>query len=113
MSRQMELFGPARLDAVPTNGTATSQAAAKRIQPAARGLALKIFEYIASRGAVGATDEEAMLACSISPNTIRGRRGRLAEIGWIRLSGQTRPTRSGEAANVWIACRDADGSEEM
>lgn len=83
----------------------TSIAAAKAIEPkAGRGRGL-VLDYLRSRGAVGATDEEMQIALAdvMPPNTQRPRRGELADAGLIYKSGQTRKTLSGHPAVVWVA----------
>lgn len=60
-----------------------------------------------SRGARGFTDEELIYAISRQngrgPNSIRPRRVELFEAGHVHDSGQTRTTRAGRNAVVWVA----------
>lgn len=83
---------------------ATAQAAAARAPAGRAGRAVRSF--IASRGSMGATDEEiieAVLPLGFAVNTIRPRRVELVRAGVVRNSGRERETRSGRDAIVWVA----------
>ena len=80
----------------------TSVAAAKSIKPDANRLRLKVYDFIASRGQDGATDEEGQEALGMQGSTYRPRRVELQAAGKIRKAEITRPTRSGRQAAVWV-----------
>lgn len=81
----------------------TSKAAAVQIAPVAGRLRQRVYEWLLSRGEIGATDEEIQEALAMGGSTARPRRVELLEQHRIRDSGQKRPTRSGRAAVVWVA----------
>ena len=81
----------------------TSQQAASAIKPDAGRLRLKVYDAIMRHGAYGLTDEEGVDATGIAPSTYRPRRIELVEQGKVIDSGQTRLTRAGRKAVVWIA----------
>lgn len=85
-----------------SNGT-TSRAAAEKIAPSAAALREQVLAFIRSRGTQGATDEEVQDALGMLGNTQRPRRGELVDSGHVRDSHQTRGTKSGRAAKVWVA----------
>jgi hypothetical protein len=62
-----------------------------------------VLDYITSRGAEGATDEEIQGALKLSPNTERPRRIELVEQGAVEKSGIWRFTSSNRKAAVWVA----------
>jgi hypothetical protein len=86
----------------PHNGTPTSIAAAKEIEPVAGKARAAVLDYLLSRGIEGATADEIEQATSYSGNTIRPRLVELKRIGSIEKSDATRPTRSGRKAAVWV-----------
>lgn len=91
--------------APPTNGTATSNEAAARIEPTAGTLRRLVLDYVRQRGEIGATDEEMQVGLEMNPSTQRPRRQELEKLGFIRrLDGFTRSTSSGRSAIVFIAC---------
>lgn len=81
----------------------TSVAAAAQIAGVAGRLQRAVYEYLRSRGAEGATDEEIQSALAMPASTERPRRVELVESGHCEDSGRTRLTRSGRKAVVWIA----------
>lgn len=85
----------------PHNGTLTSKAAARDIQPHAGTLRARILEHIRSRGIDGATDLEIERDTGIKGSTVRPRRGELRDAGLIHKTDRVR----GRAA-VWVAGRD-------
>lgn len=99
-------------ESVPHNGTDPSKAAAEVIQPAVNGLALRVLEYIRSRGIEGATDEEQQLATGIEGNTQRPRRDKLWKAGLIRRHGK-RPARSGVRVHVYVAVEFLEAWREI
>lgn len=80
----------------------TSQAAGRAIAPDANRLRAIVYAAIREAGARGLSDEEGIDATGIQASTYRPRRIELIERGKVMASGQTRPTRSGRAATVWI-----------
>lgn len=85
-------------------GSETSKAAALSIEPRSgtdRWLLLQYLRYVFR--AEGATDDEMQARLNLNPSTQRPRRIELCEAGLVRNSGQTRKTRSGRQAVVWIA----------
>jgi hypothetical protein len=86
----------------PHNDSATSRDAAEAIRPVASSMVRRVFEFLVSRGSVGATDSEMQEALTLPGNTQRPRRRWLVENGFVRDSGETRPTPSGCKAVIWI-----------
>lgn len=72
------------------------------MQPVGSKLARRIFDYLASWDADGATDAEIEQALELSGNSERPRRIWLVKHGFVENSGETRPTPSGCNATVWI-----------
>lgn len=89
--------------AAPHNGTPTSIAAAEQIEPTAGTLRARVLEYLRERGDAGATDEETQLALDMNPSTQRPRRQELEKMGLILRTTQTRETKSGRKAVVFVA----------
>lgn len=87
----------------PSNGTPTSNAAAANVAPRTPSQRMRIMDYLQTRGIDGATDQEIADALGLDLNTVRPRRGELAEMGAIFKSEATRPTKTGNAAAVWVA----------
>jgi hypothetical protein len=81
----------------------TSQAAQAQIRPQMPELRQRVLAFLEVCGAHGATDEEVQTALRMNPSTERPRRVELLARGLVCASGQTRPTRSGRQAVVWIA----------
>lgn len=87
---------------VPHNGTDTSRAAAKSIEPHLGNLQARVLNYLKQCGA-GATDEQMQIALDMNASTQRPRRIELARKGLIRKSEEKRKTTSGRLAQVWRA----------
>lgn len=84
----------------------TSRAAAGRLAPlSAKTLRARVLRVIEAAGEAGRTDEELQDELQMAGSTQRPRRVELVEGGYIRDSGQRRPTHSGRAAVVWVACK--------
>ena len=88
--------------------SATSHAAALRIEPAADTLRAEVYAWIIRCGLHGATDEELQTALHMAGNTERPRRVELMDGGHVVDSQQRRKTKSGRDAVVWIATRVRD-----
>lgn len=82
--------------------SATSRAAAERIAPMIGTKRAAVLEHIQECGAIGATDEEMQRRMPMPPNTQRPRRIELVEMEFVKASGTTRPTISGDCAVVWV-----------
>lgn len=80
----------------------TSRSAAERIAPRAHTMRGQVLAYLQACGANGATDEEMQLRMPMPANTQRPRRIELVANGFVRSNGQTRATRSGDHALVWV-----------
>jgi hypothetical protein len=109
--RQLDLIADALTP--PSNGTPTSNEAARRIRPHAAALREQIRAYIEGRGMGGATADEIETMLRIPGNTVRPRLVELVALGRLGLPGvcklgQQRATRSGRMAEVYIACGKAD-----
>ena len=63
----------------------------------------RVLAHLLACGARGATDQEIQDALSMDPSTERPRRVELVDDGLVRPAAAVRPTRSGRAAQVWIA----------
>lgn len=88
----------------PDNGTPTSRAAAEAARVTTPKQRAAVLRFLEERGQLGATDEEIQLALELRSQSEGPRRGELVKAGLVRDSGQRRPTTSGRAAVVWIAC---------
>jgi hypothetical protein len=87
----------------PHNGTPTSIAAANEIEPVAGKARAAVLDYLRSRDAAGATADEIEHDTCYTGNTIRPRLVELKRLGSVQKTAETRPTRSGRKATVWIA----------
>lgn len=86
----------------PSNGTATSQAAADSLsEQALTEQQRKVLGALWKARPGGLTDEEIQRITGMNPSSERPRRGELAMADWIEDSGTTRPTESGRSAVVW------------
>lgn len=81
----------------------TSRRAAERIAPLAHTMRGQVLAYLQACGPDGATDEEMQIRMPMPANTQRPRRIELVAEGFVKTSGKTRPTRSGDHALVWVA----------
>ncbi|MBI1309669.1 hypothetical protein GC176_00035 [bacterium] len=88
---------------LPSNRHATSQDAAESVRPIVSTLVRRVFDFVQSCGLDGATDAEMQSALDLPGNTQRPRRRWLEQNGYVRDSGETRPTPSGRGAAVWMA----------
>ena len=62
----------------------------------------KVYAFVRSRGALGATDDEIEVATSLTHQTASARRHDLVAEGRLQKSGLRRRTRAGRTAAVWI-----------
>ena len=84
----------------------TSKAAAESIKEVAGRLRRKVYEYLRSKGEVGATDHEVQAALGMLGSTQRTRRNELQKQGRVEDSGTTRLTPSRCRATVWRIVKD-------
>ena len=88
--------------------SATSKAAAKAVEPrmgtqkATVLIIIRRCSQPSHGGGVGLTDEQICMFTELSGDTVRPRRGALADAGLIKKQG-TRKTTSGRDADVWVA----------
>ena len=81
----------------------TSRVAAQRISGHAPKQRADVLAFILSMGTRGATDAEVAAGLKIPIQSVNPRRGELAELGFIALNGERRPSPSGCPCRVWIA----------
>ena len=86
-----------------TNRQATSQAAARLALPSSGTKRRTVYDLIMANLANGLTADEVQVQTGFSPNSINPTIKGLADDGWIRDSGERRPTRTGALAIVWTA----------
>ena len=82
-------------------GSKTSLAAAVSKVETAAGDEARVYDYLKSRGELGATDHETSAALCMLPDTVRARRVALREKGLVMDSGLRRITPSNRMATVW------------
>lgn len=90
------------MNTIPHNGTQTSIEAARSMRLAAATQEARVYDYIKSRGAEGATDDEGQRDLGIDAHSYCPRRISLERKACIRKTDRTRPTRSGRRAAVWV-----------
>jgi hypothetical protein len=61
----------------------------------------KVWEYLKSCGANGATDYEISVACGILRTSAGKRRKELVDLGLVEYAGFTKPTDTGSSAKAW------------
>jgi hypothetical protein len=96
----------ARLPFVPPirhDAPATSRVAAGRITGHATTHREHVLNFIRGCGRGGATDPEIAAGCAIPIQSVNPRRGELANLRLIVLSGDRRLTPSNRPARVWVA----------
>lgn len=81
----------------------TSAAAAVSMSERAVTLRQMVFEAIEAAQDLGLTDAEIQDLLEMPGNTQRPRRIELLQMGRIQTLGNTRPTKSGRSAVVWVA----------
>lgn len=87
----------------PSNGTATSDAAASSIRPHAETLRAFVYQFVRSRGDYGATRHEIEAAIGLAGNTVRPRVCELMNSHKLVETDLTRITPSGRKAAVLVA----------
>jgi len=87
---------------LPFSEPSTSREAAESMRTTAGTLRALIFDRIAEAGSVGLTSDEIQERTGWRSNTVGPRVTELKHAGRIMRSGQTRVTRSGRAAHVFI-----------
>lgn len=85
----------------PSNGTATSDAAAESMRAHTARLRMLVLSAIAGAGSNGLTSDEAEQLLSMSHQTVSARFNELMRMGEIEAIGR-RKTRSGRTACVWV-----------
>jgi hypothetical protein len=90
--------------APPSNGTATSDAAAESVKPSTCSQRAMLVVAHLNAGAAGLTEREGCQRTGLEPNTYRPRRWELAKAGLLVDSGTTRPSKpnSKHQAAVWV-----------
>lgn len=83
--------------------SATSKAAAERIEPRAGTQRAFVLDHLRDMEDCGATDEEMQRVIPMSANSQRPRRQELVKVGLVKDSGRTRKTASFFDAVVWVA----------
>lgn len=86
----------------PHNGTETSKKAARAIAPRMAGQRYIIFQCMMKAGSTGCTADELERRCKMTGNSIRPRLNEMAELGWVRRTNDTRKTRAGGDAVIWV-----------
>ena len=86
----------------------TSRGAADSMIAPAPSVRRRGFDFIASRGDYGATDDEIEIGLELSHQTASARRNLLVKDGAVVNSDAKRPTRSGRPASVWVAVEGYD-----
>ena len=94
---QTEMFPPFQAHST------TSIDAAIAIESSSKNLREQVYAYIVKCGAHGATDDEIQVALQMNPSTQRPRRIELSNQGKITRTDNTRKTRMGRSATVWVA----------
>lgn len=92
------------------NACNTSREAAKSMVRHTSTQRLRVLAYIQSRGPDGATDAEICSALGLSASSVNPRRGELAKLELIELTGTYRLTPSKRRARVWVAVEDAQAA---
>lgn len=100
--KQLNLFAKSRRARKPRSGSDTSRSAARAVASSALALRRRVFDFIESRGSLGATDHEIQTALGIAGDTERPRRDELQKAGLVRDSGQRRTAPSGRSVIVWV-----------
>lgn len=100
--KQLNLFAKSRRTRKPRHGSDTSRSAAKVMASSAIAIRRRVFDFIVSRGSLGATDHEIQTSLAIAGDTERPRRDELQKANLVRDSGQRRTAPSGRSVIVWV-----------
>lgn len=87
----------------PSNGTETSNDAARSIEPQLPRLEKMVLDCLRGWGDDGLTCDTVEMMTALPHQTTSARLNQLAKRKLIRDSGLRRPTRSGRRAVVWVA----------
>lgn len=87
----------------PSNGTPTSDAAASYIEPVSGRLRRLVYDFIMERGGYGATAQEVEQGLGLVAQTVTPRVVELRKKGLVEVTEDTRKTRSGCRARVYVA----------
>lgn len=111
-----DLFGYIEPDRYPDapghRGVDTSIEAAEAVQPRCGRLQKLTLELVASRGAYGATADEAAEACGMDRWSIQPRVSELRKRGLIADSGLRRRNVTGKRAVVWVLLEHVRGEAD-
>lgn len=94
---QINLFGPTPKYQAHSQ---TSKDAAREIERSAATFRGMVYRALCESD--GLTDDEMQQILNMNPSTQRPRRIELVEKGLVKHSGETRKTRSGRKAAVWV-----------
>ena len=86
----------------PSNGTDTSNAAAKDIAPKTPSMREKVFALVKSAGEHGITCDEVEIVTGLKHQTASARLYELCKAGRVVDSGERRKTSSGSTARVYV-----------
>ncbi len=99
MTQTQICFDPPAQRHIPTSVLAAESLDADDLD----AIRLRVFRFIANREKHGATDDEIYQQFpDLRENSLRPRRIDLVSVKWIKDSGETRLTRSGRPAVVWV-----------
>lgn len=87
------------------NATDTSSRAAEACEPREGTQRWCVLYFVRQCALWGATDEEIGHGVGLGGNSVRPRRLKLVEDGYVIDSGRRRRNQSGELAIVWVAAR--------
>jgi hypothetical protein len=94
------------------NAPDTSKEAARRVAPYFGERAAMVLAAIVASGKAGMTDDEISVSLAFPMQSVPALRGELERKDAIRLNGQTRLTRTGNKARVWVAAEFAPAMGE-
>lgn len=83
-------------------GSATSQAAAAKVEPKITGGRAIVLEAFKAAGATGLTADQAAERTGQTILYVRPRVTELGALGKLKRKGETRTNESGQQADVWV-----------
>jgi len=86
----------------------TSRQAAEKAAPTVPGRKETLLDIIRVRGALGATNDELVVATGWPVQSVTPLTNALARNGLITDSGQRRPTKTGSSARVWVLATESN-----